>query len=77
MEYIQKVQSEKINLSSAVSRHSADETVVYKTVDGQPYYLGFFFRKITRKPILTQLSYSYTAEDGPKKDFQRPAPLAG
>lgn len=34
-----------IDLTDAISRHSADEGVVYKTVNGEPIYLGYYFPK--------------------------------
>ena len=34
-----------IDLTDAISRHSADECVVYKTVNGEPIYLGYYFPK--------------------------------
>lgn len=43
MEYFHELSEIDMDLSAAIARHSADDCVVYKTVDGQPYYLGFYF----------------------------------
>lgn len=55
MEYVHKVQSKKVDLSSAVSRHSADETVVYKIIGESPLYLGIYYpqnyNKTNRYPV--------------------------
>ena len=45
MEYFHKLQAKDLDLSSAITGHSADECVVYKSVDSKPLYLGFYFPK--------------------------------
>lgn len=43
MEYFHTLQPTDLDLSLAIAGHSADECVAYKYIDGQPYYLGFYF----------------------------------
>lgn len=45
MKEIHVLKDVDIDLSDAVLRHSADESIVYKVVDGEPIYLGYFFPK--------------------------------
>ena len=33
----------EIDLSDAITKHSADEIVAYKMVDGEPIYMGYYF----------------------------------
>lgn len=45
MEFFHRLHATDIDLSSAIARHSADKSVVYKTIDHQPHYLGFYLPK--------------------------------
>lgn len=45
MIYSHKLEDAKIELTDAILGHSADESVIYKTVEGEPIYLGYFFPK--------------------------------
>ena len=38
-----------IDLTQAIAEHSADECVAYKTVAGEPIYMGYYFPKDYRK----------------------------
>lgn len=50
-----KLEDNVIDFSHAVSRHSADTTIVYKTVSGEPVYLGYYlpadFDKENKYPL--------------------------
>ena len=43
MEYFHKLEDLNLNLRSCIRRHCADETVIYKTLENQPLYIGLFF----------------------------------
>ena len=43
MKFFHELRNIDIDLSNDVSRHSGDEGVIYKTVDGEPCYLAFYF----------------------------------
>lgn len=45
MLYFHKLEAIDIDLTAAVLGHSADETVVYKDVNGSPICLGYYFPK--------------------------------
>lgn len=40
--YRYRLENREIDLNSAISRHSADETIAYKEVNGEPVYLGYY-----------------------------------
>ena len=39
---VHELKDRDLDLSDAISRHSADKTVAYKTVFGEPIYLGYY-----------------------------------
>lgn len=45
MEFFHELKDVDIDLTDAISRHSADECVIYKYVNGEPIYLGYYFPK--------------------------------
>ncbi|MBO5196910.1 MAG: alpha/beta hydrolase [Lachnospiraceae bacterium] len=42
---VHELKDRELDLSDAISRHSADKTVAYKTVFGEPIYLGYYLPK--------------------------------
>lgn len=44
-EYFHKLEEVDIDFTNAVLRHSADESIIYKEVNGEPVYLGYYFPK--------------------------------
>lgn len=45
MEYFHNLKEVPIDLTEAMKGHSADECIAYKTVKGEPIYLGYYFPK--------------------------------
>lgn len=45
MKYIHTLKDVDICLNDAIARHSADKSIVYKQVNGEPLYIGYFFPK--------------------------------
>lgn len=43
MKYFHKLRETKLDLKDAILRHSADRTIAYKEVNGEPVYLGYYF----------------------------------
>lgn len=43
MEVFHDLKDINMELSGVISRHSADESIVYKEVKGEPVYLGYYF----------------------------------
>ena len=43
MKYSHELKEIKIDLNDAILRHSADRTIAYKEVNGEPVYLGYYF----------------------------------
>ena len=43
MECLHKTHEVNIDLADAIRRHSADESIIYKEVNGEPIYLGYYF----------------------------------
>ena len=50
-----RLEDKEMDLSNAISRHSADKTIAYKTVSEEPIYLGYFlppnFNKNHKYPL--------------------------
>ncbi len=49
MKYDHPIQTTDVDFTPAVARHSADQCVVYKTVEGSPLYLGYYFPQAHNK----------------------------
>ncbi len=45
MEFFHELKDIDIDLTDAIAGHSADETIAYKEVEGEPIYLGYYFPK--------------------------------
>lgn len=45
MKYFHELKEIKLDLKDAISRHSADKTIAYKEVSGEPVYLGYYLPK--------------------------------
>ena len=45
MKFFHELKDVDIDFSDAVKRHSADECICYKEVEGEPVYLGYYFPK--------------------------------
>lgn len=45
MEFHHTLKNIDIDLTNAILRHSADESIAYKTVENEPIYMGYYFPK--------------------------------
>lgn len=45
MKFFHKLKEVDIDLTDAILGHSADKSIIYKEVDGEPIYLGYYFPK--------------------------------
>ena len=45
MEYFHELEEIDIDLTDAIAGHSADQCIIYKEVDEEPIYLGYYFPK--------------------------------
>lgn len=45
MKFFHELKNNEIHLAKAIDGHSADKSIIYKKVDGEPIYLGYYFPK--------------------------------
>lgn len=43
MRFFHKLKNNDIDLTNAIAGHSADQSIIYKKVNGEPVYLGYYF----------------------------------